>query len=249
MLSIIEQITSVHILIALVGGILPALIWLLFWIREDAHPEPRRRIFFTFIFGMFSVILALGLQFVLIHTFFGSIDSQSIVKRSLFVGIIAVLLSSLIEEVLKFGSAYLGGIHTRDADEPIDIIVYMLAAGLGFAAFENALYILTPVVLGEATTAIITGNLRFIGATLLHVGTSLILGFILAFSLFKNEKIRHRYLAIGLVTVALLHGAFNLLIILYEDYTVYIFAAVWLGLIASLFIFEKLKKIHLNRIQ
>jgi len=244
-----EQTSSHHILIALAGGIIPALIWLLFWIREDSHPEPRWRIFFAFILGMASVILAIGVQYVLSTIFFEGIDSSSIVKSSLLIGTIAIILSSFVEEFFKYISAYFGGIHTRDADEPIDIVVYMLAAGLGFAAFENALYIFTPIVLGETTTAIITGNLRFIGATLLHVGTSLILGFILAFSLFKNKRNRRHYLAIGLITVTLLHAVFNLLIILYEDYTVFIFAAVWLGLIASLFIFEKLKKIHLNRIQ
>ena len=248
MISILEHITSMHVLIALAGGIIPAVIWLMFWIREDSHPEPRKRIFFTFLFGMISVIIALALQFLLVHTFFGSLDSQSIVESSLIFGIVAVFLTAFIEEAVKYGAAYFGGLHTRDSDEPVDIVVYLIAAALGFAAFENALYIFTPVVLGETTTAILTGNIRFIGATLVHVGSSLILGFILAFSIFKNQKIRHKHFIIGLVTVTLLHALFNLLILLYEEYTVILFAVVWLGLLASLFIFEKLKKIHLNRI-
>ena len=48
---------------ALLGGILPALIWLAFWLREDyKHPEPRGLILRTFLLGMGAVILVLPFQ-------------------------------------------------------------------------------------------------------------------------------------------------------------------------------------------
>ena len=50
-------------LYALLGGILPALVWLAFWLREDyKHPEPRGLVFRTFIFGMIAVIIVLPFQ-------------------------------------------------------------------------------------------------------------------------------------------------------------------------------------------
>ena len=44
------------LLIAIVGGILPALIWLFFWLMEDrCEPEPKRYIFLCFLGGMLAV--------------------------------------------------------------------------------------------------------------------------------------------------------------------------------------------------
>ncbi len=52
-----------HIVLAFISGILPALLWLWFWLREDnLHPEPRSRIAKTFMAGVFSVVIVLPLQ-------------------------------------------------------------------------------------------------------------------------------------------------------------------------------------------
>lgn len=244
------EINITTLLFAFIGGVLPALIWLLFWINEDNdHPEPPRRIFFTFLYGMIAVATAIGLQWIIHTFFFQELNTATIVKQSLLTGTIAIIAASFIEEVVKYIAAYFGGIHTLDADEAVDVLIYMIAAALGFAAFENVLYIFDSLIQTNTVTAIVTGNLRFIGATLLHVGTSAVIGFFIAFSLFKNQKIRTFYTWIGLITATLLHALFNLLIIVYEKHTLFIFAGVWIGLLISLFIFEKIKHIHLNRIQ
>lgn len=235
---------------AIIGGIAPALIWLYYWTREDEeHPEPRRRIMITFSFGMAAVIVTLFSQHFISRYFLGGLDTTTIFKSSALIGVITAIIFSFIEEVLKYIAAYYGGIHTRDADEAIDVLIYMIVAALGFAALENVLYIFQPLLANEAATAIIAGNIRFIGATLLHVGTSIIIGLFIAFSIFKNNSVQKKHVWIGLITATLLHAAFNLLIIMYERYTVVIFAAVWIGLLISLLAFEKIKKIHLNRIQ
>ena len=45
---------------ALLSGVLPALLWLWFWLKEDnLHPEPRKVIARTFISGAIAVIFAL----------------------------------------------------------------------------------------------------------------------------------------------------------------------------------------------
>ena len=49
-----------ELIVALVGGLLPAFLWLFFWLREDKeHPEPKGLLFFTFLAGMSTVILVL----------------------------------------------------------------------------------------------------------------------------------------------------------------------------------------------
>ena len=48
------------LIIALIGGILPALFWLWFWIREDKEkPEPKKLLFGAFVGGSIAVLIAL----------------------------------------------------------------------------------------------------------------------------------------------------------------------------------------------
>ena len=51
------------LLYVFLGGLVPAILWLWFWLREDsAHPEPRGLIVITFIAGMVSVVLTIPTQ-------------------------------------------------------------------------------------------------------------------------------------------------------------------------------------------
>ena len=121
---------------ALLGGILPALVWLLFWLREDRkNPEPNNLILKTFLLGMISVILVLPFQ-----------KGVEMITPSL--GALAILLWAILEEVFKLGAGYFGGLHSKEDNEPIDPIIYMITAALGFVALENTLFIMGPL-LGE----------------------------------------------------------------------------------------------------
>ena len=65
MLSYFETILgNPHILLlAFLGGTIPAVLWLLFWLREDREdPEPLRFLVLTFIAGMLAVILVLPIE-------------------------------------------------------------------------------------------------------------------------------------------------------------------------------------------
>lgn len=220
------------ILYALLGGVLPAVIWLFFWLREDRRsPEPKRLILRTFLFGMFAVILVLPFQ-KSIEVMLGGVTTFSLFWWATF------------EEVFKFGAAYFGGLKTFEDNEPIDPIIYMITAALGFVALENALFILGPLLGNDLMKTVITGNLRFIGASLLHVVCSGIIGVTLAFSFYKSKSLR-RSLTIGaLISAVLFHLLFNLLIITNGDAgTTLAFLLVWLGVMILLLAFEKSKTI------
>ena len=164
------------IIYALIGGVLPALIWLVFWLREDRNnPEPRLFIFRTFLFGMLAVVLITVTALI----FEDSVES---ILGHLSLSVLVALAA--LEEILKLGAAYLGGLSTKEDNEPLDPIIYMITAALGFVALENALFILGPLLDGEITQSIITGHMRFIGASLLHVVSSGLIGISLAFSFF-----------------------------------------------------------------
>ncbi len=236
--------------LSILGGFVPALIWLAFWLQEDHdHPEPASRVFKAFGAGMLAVPFALVLQIYLNKIFLNNIAIADIMHFSFFAGALTLFSWALIEEVLKFIAAYFIGIHSRDTDEAVDILVYMIAAALGFAALENTLYILTPLLQGETTTALLTGNLRFIGATLIHVSASAIAGYSLAIAFFRRKTSRIEHILAGLFIATLLHTIFNLFIISTQaTYMIWGLLLVWLGTLLLFFLFEKIKHVHLNKI-
>lgn len=217
---------------ALLGGVLPALVWLFFWLREDSkHPEPERLILKTFLLGMLAVVLVLPFQKGVEH-----------LLPSL--AILPLFLWALLEEVFKFGAGYFSGLHTVEDNEPLDPLIYMITAALGFVALENALFIFGPLLDDNLTQGIITGNLRFIGASLLHVVSSGFIGVALAFSFYQSKSKRIFKVSLGLAAAVLFHLAFNLLIVgLGEVGTTVAFAMVWIGVAALLLAFEKIKTI------
>jgi RsiW-degrading membrane proteinase PrsW (M82 family) len=120
-------------------------------------------------------------------------------------------------------------------DEPIDAMIYMITAALGFAAVENvaAIYATSMPNILETTT------LRFFGATLLHTLSSGLIGYYWAKSILANNS--KKILIFGLMFGTSLHAVFNYLIIRYEPVIV---PTIFL-IIFALFIlhdFEKLKR-------
>ena len=233
-------------LLAILGGILPALAWLSFWLREDAHPEPKKLIFRSFLFGMCAVPFALVVQFIISFFLTNNQGIQILFFTNYFLAISAIILWAGAEEYFKYKAAYLGGLRTKDNDEPIDPMIYMIAAALGFAALENTLFIFWPLLAGDSTTAFITGNMRFIGATMLHVATSAIIGIFASFNFYKNKEIKRKNIAVGFVIAIALHTVFNSFIIRAEEFTVVGFGIVWLTIVVIIMIFEKVKKIILK---
>lgn len=241
------------ILFALSGGLLPALIWLTFWLREDStHPEPRKFIFLTFIFGILSAPVALAFQLLVNRIFFFDIDIQSYMESGLALPITAVLMVitwATIEEICKYKAAYHGGLKRKENDEAVDDMIYMIAAALGFASIENALYVFGPLLIGDTELAIATGNLRFIGASLLHVATASIIGASRAFSHFHKNGVQKRYVLGGFILAIGLHSAFNLFIINNAESTFTAFSIVWIIIIIIILIFERVKRIYVERIK
>ncbi len=217
---------------ALLGGIGPALLWLWFWLREDrVHPEPRKWLILTFLAGMGAVPLVFPFQDAMFELFSASL--------------VALFLTwAALEEFFKLGAAYATGLSSRAMDEPLDMVIYLITAALGFSALENVLFLIDPLLNGTLIDSVITGNYRFIGASLLHVIASASIGVALAFGYF-NTKLKKIALGLGGILISIaLHTAFNLFIMRSaEEYVVIAFVAVWTGIIVLLVLFERIKRI------
>jgi RsiW-degrading membrane proteinase PrsW (M82 family) len=231
------EIASQDFAFAFLFGLIPAIFWLWFWLREDKNkPEPILLIIITFIAGMAVVPLALPLQKLAIEVYTGA--------NVMFVWVI-------IEEVLKYAAALLVIFWNRAVDEPIDFIVYLIAIALGFAALENTLFILTPLSLDEYVTVAVTGSFRFLGATLLHVLASATIGVALAFAFYRSATAKFIYGVVGLFIAIALHALFNFFIMRAsepgkENGVLLVLLFVWMGIILLFLLFEKIKLLELS---
>ncbi len=224
------------LLVAFLCGTLPALLWLAFWLFEDRkNPEPKRYIFFTFLAGM-SVVMLIVLP---LEKF---VESQAALAGYPREGLLVLFLWALIEETFKFAAAYAAALHWRVFDEPLDAVVYMITAALGFAALENALFLASPLAQGQIAQTIITGDLRFVGATLLHTLSSATVGLALAYTFYKKPKIRRWAAVVGVVLATALHTTFNFFILTKgSSATFVVFLFIWLGIVALLLCIERIK--------
>ena len=220
------------ILLAAAGGVLPALAWLWFWMREDkTHPEPRRVIALAFLVGMVTVGVVIPIQQA-VATFLASTT-------------MVFIAWSIIEEVMKYVAARVTVLRSRENNEPIDSVIYMVTVALGFAAAENALFLLSPLAGETFTQSLMTGNLRFVGAMLLHVLSSAVIGVFLALAFYKSKRQKLLFALLGVILAALLHSLFNFLILnTAEEHLLRTFLYVWIGLIVLLAVLEYVKRIH-----
>lgn len=219
------------LLYALLGGILPVLLWLWFWLKEDKkRPEPRGLIILAFIAGMIVVPLVLPFE--------RFIDVN-------FTGTIVIVLWAAIEEIFKYAAAYFAVLKRKEMDEPIDAVIYMITVALGFAALENTLFLLNPLMDGDFVNTIINGNLRFLGATLLHTLSSAAIGVMMALSFYRGTTFKKAYAFLGLILAIFLHTLFNFYIMKESgSQMLTVFFFVWVGIIILILFFEKIKRIR-----
>ena len=216
-------------MLAFIMGLVPALIWVWFWLKEDAHPEPAKMITLSFLGGMLAVLFALPIQkLVLLY-----LSENQYLSFTLW---------ATIEEVLKFGFVYFIALKNKVTDEPVDDIIYLIISALGFVTFENTLFLIGPIGSGNIADTIINGNLRFIGASLLHIMSSATIGVCMGLSFYKSSGRKKLAVVYGLIIAIALHTAFNLFIISQASGNIFlVFGMVWVGIIILLLLSEKVK--------
>ena len=219
--------------LAFIGGILPSLFWLWFWLKEEKHREPRAIIGICFIIGMITVILVLPIQkFIQIN-----IHSQEL----------QIIGWATIEEIAKYLVVIIVLYKTAYINEPMDWPMFIITSALGFAAFENMLFLIKPISLGETTVGLLTGYLRFLGSTLLHAVSSGIIGIMAGLSFYLRDYAKKIYVIIGVILAVTLHSIFNFFIMKNSGSEfIKIFAFLWVATIINLLLFEKLRRMSIT---
>ncbi len=226
---------------AFIGGLFPALIWLWFWMHENIkHNEPKYTLRLTFVAGMTAVLLVYPFQRIIAWIIGEPTNSWTI-----------IFIWAALEELFKYLAAYFIALKNKFDifDEPIDAFIYLMTASLGFAALENTLFLISPLLQGNALSSVLVGNMRFMGANLLHVASSGLLSLFIAYAYFKPIWKQRMYLVFGLFTAFLFHAGFNYVLTLIDGGIIgkekifLAFSFVWMTLIILILALEKVKQL------
>lgn len=202
-----------RIILYLLFGILPSLVWLFYYLQKDIHPEPKKMIVKIFLLGCLVTLpvylfqleaskALTRLQAFALFTYYPAVFD--LLKWFLVIAFIEELFKFLVVKLSVFNSGYL--------DEPADIMIYMVVAALGFAAVENVLYLFAPlgnlsfsaIIQSAATVSFV----RFVGATFLHTLCSSLLGYFVVLGISKSRR-NIFFLLAGLALATAFHGLYN----------------------------------------
>ncbi len=191
-------------LILLLFAILPSFLWLFYYFKKDQHPEPKKTLLYVFSAGAISAFLGYFFQREAI-----SLTSQ-IHFLVPFLGVFhQIVIIAFSEELFKYLAFFFTASRHRELDEPVDVVVYMITAALGFAALENFL-VLSSINYSILGNVISVSALRFLSATLLHALASGILGVFLVYAYrFTNKW----FIVLGLGVATVIHAIYNFLIV------------------------------------
>ncbi len=191
-----------YVIISLALAIIPAFLWLFYYYKQDKiKPEPKGQLTRVFVFGILSIIPVLIVEIILdnfYQIFFGQFFITYIFLR-------AFIVAAVCEEFFKLIVVLVFAYRSPHFDEAVDGIIYCIFASLGFAVFENILYVLDT----GYTTAII----RAFTALPLHAIVSGLMGYYVGQAKFASSRQLEQNLIIkGFLIAVILHGTYNFLL-------------------------------------
>jgi len=217
--------------------VLPTFLWLRFFRDKDLHQEPLYLLRRVFIFGFLSTPLIALIEVCanqniakVLNGSFNFFNCSPVNEKLSFFEpsglIIIIFIGAFIEELFKFLSMRLAifGNAKKEFDEPVDSMVYLITAALGFATAENLSYAFKVALETDFLNSsflnyqaevlrIIAG--RSLISTLLHTLSSGIFGYFFAKAYFHFQTTKFYYLRsvmVGLFFSTLIHFSFNLII-------------------------------------
>lgn len=169
----------------LILAIAPAVfIFLYVYARDRYDREPLHLVLWVFLLGALSVIPIALVELPFVDSPFSS-----------------SIVAPVVEEAGKFIVVYLFIFRHREFNEPVDGIIYAMAAALGFAMIENIFYVIEG--------GVVVGFMRALLSVPGHVIFSCIWGAALGIAKFRPECERVKIILAGLIGAMVLHGIFN----------------------------------------
>jgi len=212
------------------AAILPAIIILLYAYKQDSFPEPPKIVFKTFLFGC-ATVLAVDLVIPVLDDF-----SEKTFKGETYYFFNSFIRAAFLEEFLKLTVIVFYCTRKSVFDEPMDGLIYGVAASLGYAAYENidyVLYVKEYPSFGLALT-------RAFSAVPAHAFFGIVMGFFVAKSIFE-EKNNYFYLILAILIPVGMHGSYNYSLSSDLIHWQFINVIMFISGVAVIFMFKSLK--------
>ncbi len=184
-------------------AIIPGTVWLLYFLKKDITPEPKRQILKIFLLGFMASVPAAILELIMTKCL-----TAAPLADEVFFFVKYIFIIGLVEELIKYLTARFWILGSSEIDEPIDIPLYMIISALGFATAENVLIFLTQASPLLSDHLLLSFS-RFVGATLLHALCSGIIGYFIATAYCGRKGWRNFKILFGIALAILLHGLFD----------------------------------------
>lgn len=207
-------------------SLLPIVLILVIIYNLDRSKEPLILLLVFFVLGILScfVVVEVSRLLAIVLPLMKKASSDLTFIEEIIYAFIGV---ALIEELCKWIVTYGIGYNNKEFDEIYDIIVYSVFMALGFAFFENILYIFN---IGELKVAIF----RAILAVPAHASYAIFMGYYL--SMAKQEKIKgnkkneFKYTILSILVPTILHGVYDYCLISNVTILIEIFVIFIIGL-------------------
>lgn len=199
-------------------SIIPVYLVGLYVYRKDNEKEPKKLLKRLFLGGVGSCFLAIILTFVLSFIFpiisSGGKD-LNLIQLLFYVFIGVALLEEFSKWIMVFKISY----KNENFDELYDIIVYSVFVSLGFACFENILYVLSG--------GIGVGIARALFAIPGHAADGVFMGYYLGKakqnSVTGNKVAERKYIILSIIVPTILHGIYDYCLFSKETILIFIF--------------------------
>jgi RsiW-degrading membrane proteinase PrsW (M82 family) len=193
-------------LLAAAMACIPAIFWLGFFYVMDRHePEPKQLVAGVCVLGaLIAAPLADFVQYQAVPPLALEVHGLSALSsdRVLY----AILIAGLAQETCKYAVVRYTVYLSREFDEPMDGIVYMMACGTGFAVWVNYHRLSDQ----GHSVYLSTGAAQAVVTTLAHASFAGALGYVMGRAKFsrRSAPVRGILLFAGLLGAAVLNGQF-----------------------------------------
>lgn len=186
--------------LSFIVAILPVILIGLFIYKKDKDKESSGLLIKLFLSGILSCFPAIILGLVL-GAFFPEMDEMSFMQMVIYV----FLVIAFVEEICKWFFLYKISFNHNEFDSLYDMIVYASFVALGFACFENVLYV--------SSAGVVTGIVRAFSAVPGHVCDGILMGSYLSLSKFNyidgNVKLSKKYKILSIIIPTITHGIYD----------------------------------------
>jgi len=182
----------------ILAATIPAILILFYVYKQDKFPEPRPIVIKTFLFGC-AITLAIKLLIPVFDDY-----SHKYFTGETYYFFDSFIRAAFLEELFKLFVLVFYCSRKTEFDEPMDGLVYGVAASLGYAAYENIEYVL--YTYNEPSFHL--AYVRALSAVPMHALVGVVMGFLITQSIFEKK---HNYLNLfmALSIPVLIHGFYN----------------------------------------